>query len=44
MTLANLVGVECSASRPDAGSYQRAFLSTSEAANTGTGRRCSGYG
>jgi hypothetical protein len=42
-TLAKLVGVECSASGASPGTYQRAFLSASEAANARTGRRCSGY-
>jgi hypothetical protein len=43
MTLPNLVRVDCSASCANPGTYQRAFLSTGEAANARTGRRCSGY-
>ena len=43
MTLANLVGVDCSASCANPGTNQRAFLSAKEGANARTGRRRSGY-
>ena len=43
MTLANLVGVECSGSCAGSGADRRAFLSASEAANARAGYRCSGY-
>ena len=43
MTLANLVGVDCSASCANPGTNQRAFLSANEGANARTGRRRSGY-
>ena len=43
MTLANLVGVDRSASGAGRGANQRAFLSASESANARTGQGCSGY-
>jgi hypothetical protein len=43
MTLANLVGVDCSASCASRGTDECAFLSASEAANARTGQGCSGY-
>ncbi len=43
MTLANLVGVECSASCTCRATYQSAFLSACEGPDAGTARGCSGY-